>query len=190
MSNYSVTMFSNLQKLFESVDQAVGSIIEQYPDEVRCRMGCADCCHAVFDVSFIEAAYIASFLHANSALREQLMERAQEAALAFERLMAEGADIPSSRIRCPLLSNENLCLAHTVRPVNCRTYGTPTVIQGKGHVCGVSGFSRTVSYPTVNLEPLQEQLKNLSVELVGEEFGVRRFPISWVILRTEFFLPR
>ena len=66
-----VPMFSNLEELYQSVDQAVDTIIQQHPLEVRCRKGCADCCHAVFDVSFIEAAYIATFLQEDELLTLQ-----------------------------------------------------------------------------------------------------------------------
>lgn len=183
-------MFAKLENLFEFVDQAVSSICEQHPDEVKCAPGCADCCHAVFDVSFVEAAYLASHLKEHPALIEQLKGPAQEAAVAFEQLVKSGEDVSAARIRCPLLGEDDLCLAHPFRPINCRTYGTPTSIQGKGHVCGLSGFDKDCTYPTIDLFPLQESLTGYSTELVGPEFGRRRFPVSWVILRTDFFLPR
>ena len=31
---------------------------EQFPDAVKCREGCADCCHALFDITLIEALYV------------------------------------------------------------------------------------------------------------------------------------
>lgn len=183
-------MFYNLDKLHEFVDETVDSIYKQFPDAIKCKPGCADCCHAVFDVSFVEAAKIAEFLSNKPELVRQQQTIARDAAVAFEAMVADGADPAKQRIRCPLLSNDNLCLGHSVRPVNCRTYGTPTLINGKTHVCGLSGFMDNESYPTIDLAPLQKSLNDYSVRLVGEEFGNRRYPISWIFLKLNFFLPR
>jgi len=183
-------MFKNLENLHDYVDQTVDSIYRQHPEAIRCKPGCADCCHAVFDVSFVEAARIAAFLAENPHIVEQQQEVAQDAAVAYEAIIKNGEDPATARIRCPLLSTDNLCLGHFVRPVNCRTYGTPTVIHGKAHVCGLSGFLDNASYPTIDLAPLQKSLNEYSVQLVGEDFGNRRYPISWIFLKLQFFLPR
>lgn len=182
-------MFSKIQELYQFVDTTVVEITNQFSEEVRCLPGCADCCHAVFDVSFIEAAYVAHFLSRHRDILASGQERARSGAVAFEKLLQEKSDLARARIRCPLLGEDDLCLGHGVRPVNCRTYGTPTTIEGKAHVCGISGFDNNKKYPTIDLEPLQKSLYNYSVELVGEEFGKRRFPIAWVFLKTDFFLP-
>ncbi len=183
-------MFQRLKELHKFTDDTVARICEQYPEEVQCRPGCADCCHAVFDISFIEAAYIADFLQKNVKIRQQQQAQAQRAAEEFEALLRKNGDLSRARIRCPFLADNNLCLGHQVRPINCRTYGTPTVIDGKGHVCGLSNFSNNGKYPTIALKPLQESLQDFSAQLAGEDFGNRRFPIAWVFLKTEFFLPR
>ena len=178
-------MFSKLRELYKFVDTTVEEIKRQHPEQVLCKPGCADCCHAVFDVSFIEAAYIGQFLSQNPAIKKNQQDQAQQAAEQFEQVIKEQADLSTKRIRCPFLGEDNLCLGHEVRPINCRTYGTPTVIEGKAHVCGLSGFDSQGQYPTINLEPLQKSLYEYSVDLVGEEFGARRFPIAWVFLKTE-----
>jgi len=183
-------MFSKLEQLLRHVDNTVTTIAKDYPAEVKCAPGCADCCHAVFDVSFIEAAYIAAYLEKHPEIITEQQERASKAAEAWENLGREGSDPAKARIRCPLLAENNLCRAHGVRPINCRTYGTPTVINGKGHVCGFSGFNRQGAYPTVDLAPLQQSLASYSAELAGDAFATRRFPIAWILLRLEFFLPR
>ncbi|SDP65263.1 YkgJ family cysteine cluster protein [Desulforhopalus singaporensis] len=182
-------MFAKLTALYDFVDQTVQTVHDRYPTEVKCRPGCADCCHALFDISFIEAARLAAFLVEHKEIITEQRQRANEAACQFERLMTENSDPSTARVRCPLLSDSNLCLAHEVRPINCRTYGTPTEIDGKAHVCGLSGFTGSTHYPTVKLEPLQQSLTSYSKELVGPTFGARRFPIAWVILKTSFFLP-
>jgi Fe-S-cluster containining protein len=182
-------MFSRLNELYEFVDNTVLQIQNKFPDQVQCVPGCADCCHAVFDISFIEAAYLAQHLSNNKTILNQQQEQAQTAATEFERLLEEESDLAKARIRCPLLGDNNLCLAHDFRPINCRTYGTPTSIDGVAHVCGLSKFDSNNKYPTIDLAPLQKSLCDYSVELVGEHFGTRRFPIAWVFLKTVFFLP-
>jgi len=183
-------MFNKLLNLYTSVDSAIKEIYRQHPREIMCRPGCADCCHAVFDVSFIEAACLAAYLKENQHLVVQQAKIASEAAVEFEKCLKNNEDLSTKRIRCPLLGDNDLCLAHPFRPVNCRTYGTPTVINGKAHVCGLSGFDNSLRYPSVYLEPLQKSLVEYSTELVGSEFGTRRYPIAWVILRLEYFLPK
>ncbi|MFT5697574.1 MAG: Fe-S-cluster containining protein [Desulforhopalus sp.] len=183
-------MFSKLKELYQFVDNTVEQIKTQFPEQVRCVPGCADCCHAVFDISFIEAAYLAQFLSTHKNILESQKEQAQSASVAFEKLLQDEGDLAKARIRCPLLGNDDLCLGHGVRPINCRTYGTPTAIDGKAHVCGISEFDNNQQYPTIDLEPLQKSLYDYSVTLVGEEFGKRRFPIAWVFLKTNFFLPQ
>jgi len=182
-------MFLKLKELYQFVDSTVLDIQNQFPSEVRCVPGCADCCHAVFDISFIEAAYLAQHLSAHKEILSSQQEHAQVAAVEFEKIIKDESDISKARIRCPLLGEDDLCLAHEYRPINCRTYGTPTSIDGKAHVCGLSKFDNNNKYPTIDLSPLQKSLSDYSVALVGEEFGKRRFPIAWVFLKTQFFLP-
>lgn len=182
-------MFTTLETLLRYIDQTVVRIADQYHDEINCKPGCADCCHAVFDISFIEAAYIAAYLKQHPHILAEQQELAQQAAEAWEALCREQGDPATARIRCPLLDDSNLCRAHEVRPINCRTYGTPTVINGKGHVCGFSGFKHQGTYPTVDLAPLQQQLADYSAALAGESFRIRRFPIAWIFLRLHYFLP-
>jgi len=182
-------MFSNIKRLFSFVDETVNTISRDYANEVRCKPGCADCCHAAFDISFIEATFIASFLSAEPALLRQQKRHAITAATAYEELISQGKNPALTRIRCPLLSDDKLCLGHAFRPINCRTYGTPTVINGKAHVCGLSQFNGHNHYPTIDLAPLQKSLHQYSTELAGNEAGDRRFPIAWIFLKIDFFLP-
>ncbi len=175
-----LTMFTKLLHLYNVVDQAVAQICQQFAAEVKCGPGCADCCHAMFDVSAIEAAYLASLL--SQELAEELQAPAHQAFDQFVKVMEDKKNPAEARIRCPLLGPEDTCLCYEGRPINCRTYGTPTVIQGQAHVCGLSGFDKGLSYPTINLEPLQHSLYQYSVDLFGPELGSQRFPLALVIL--------
>ena len=178
-------MFSKLLHLYSVIDQAVSQICGQFPDEVKCGPGCADCCHAVFDVSAIEAAYLLSLLSKEQLA--ELQEPAKDAFAAFRTILAEQKNPAEERIRCPLLGPEDTCLCYKGRPINCRTYGTPTVIQGQAHVCGLSGFDKGLSYPTITLEPLQQSLYQYSVDLYGEELAGKRFPLALAILEPHIF---
>lgn len=176
-------MHQELDKLFAAIDQAFEAVRKAHPEAITCGKGCADCCHAVFDVSFAEAANIQAYFQGLApAVQQEIIAAAQEARQAWERIMEERLDLAVARIRCPLLDAQGLCLCYEARPVNCRTYGIPTVIDGKGHVCGLSGFEPGKSYPTVNLASLQQILHDLSVEMAGEEKGANRWPIAEVIL--------
>lgn len=180
-------MFSELIHLYSVVDQAVTQIRQQFTTEVKCGPGCADCCHALFDVSAIEAAYLASLLEEE--VREESREAATEALDQFQRLLAAQENPAAARIRCPLLGPQETCLCYQGRPINCRTYGTPTVIQGQAHVCGLSGFDKGLSYPTIHLEPLQQSLYRSSVALFGPDLGSQRSPLALVILEPGRFRP-
>jgi len=173
-----------LDDIFAVVDRAFLQVAGNFPDAVRCGKGCVDCCHAVFDLSLVEAVNlrrrILALPHDTLAL---ISEAAEQAMGDWSRLAAEGGDLSIARIRCPLLnSNSGQCLCYEARPVNCRTYGIPIEIEGKAHVCGLSGFIPGTSYPVVRLAAIQTVLHDISVRLAGQAAGHRRFPVAAVIL--------
>lgn len=181
-------MLNDLDMLFVAIDQAFEAVRQAHPEAIICGKGCADCCQAVFDVSLVEAVNLQVHVQRLApAVREEIAVAAQEARQAWEQIMAAELDPAVARIRCPLLDGQGLCLCYEARPVNCRTYGIPTVIDGKGHVCGFSGFEPGKTYPTVNLASLQQRLHNLSIQLAGEEKGTNRWPIASVILEPSVF---
>lgn len=181
-------MLNDLDTLFVAIDQAFEAVRQAHPEAITCGKGCADCCQAVFDVSLVEAVNLQAHVQRlDLSVREEIALAAQEARQAWEQIMDAGLDPGVARIRCPLLDGQGLCLCYEARPVNCRTYGIPTVIDGKGHVCGFSGFEPGKTYPTVNLASLQQILHNLSVQMAGEEKGANRWPIASVILEPSVF---
>lgn len=179
---------NELHSLFDAIEKAFASVRKAHPEAVACGKGCSDCCHAVFDVSLAEAVNLqACFQQLGPGVRRQISEAAHEAHQAWNQAMDSRFDSSLVRIRCPLLDEQGICLCYEARPVNCRTYGIPTVIDGKGHVCGFSGFEPGKTYPTVNLASLQRILHDLSVRLAGEEKGRKRWPITAVILESPEF---
>ena len=178
--------FTSFFKRYEDLSTACGTVFQkvksEHKDCVKCRIECADCCHAVFDLSLIEAIYINYHFNRlyKEADRNRLLEKANRADRTVYRLKRNAyRDLESGkneveilnalameRVRCPLLDENNRCELYAHRPITCRLYGIPTSIAGKGHTCGLSGFKEGRPYPTVKLEKIQQQLYEISADLV------------------------
>jgi len=177
--------FSEFFKRYEAIigeaDQVFDTVKARYAENVRCEKGCSDCCHALFDLTLVEALYLnTNFLERFSGkAKSQVLARADEADRLVHRLkrdafkaVKEGApaqeilaEMAKVRVRCPLLDDDGACLMYDKRPVTCRIYGVPTAIGGQAHTCGKSGFEKGKPYPTVYLDRLQDKLYALSHEL-------------------------
>jgi len=176
--------FEKYEKLVAASDAAFERVKQAHAECVKCREGCADCCHAVFDLTLIEALYINDRFKqkfkgitkteleekANRAdrLMAKIKRRAQDDLLAGRPEAEILTDLARERVRCPLLSTRNLCDLYDYRPLTCRFYGIPTAIGGGGHTCGLSGFREGETYPTVNLDTIHTRLQELSAELIRD----------------------
>lgn len=199
-------------KKYEALTKDVNALFEQVKglcgDMVACEPGCSDCCHALFDVSLVEALYLNHHfkaLHPEGASRDRIVAQADEADRSHYKLKRKAfkatekgvpttqilADLAKERIRCPLLNDEDRCDLYEFRPVTCRLYGLPLDIGGQGHSCGRSGFAPGGEYPTVKIEKLQDRLMLLARELVESiptkypGLGDMLVPVSMAIL-TEY----
>jgi Fe-S-cluster containining protein len=177
-------LFGKYLQEVRKADYLFKTIQEKYPDSVRCRIRCCDCCHAVFGVFPIEAAYINyHFNRLDRKVRRDVLRRAEKA--EDEMLKAKDSlkvfeDNPKmkvfglgkQRVRCPLLQDSEECVLYENRPIICRIYGVPySLKQGdkeQAFVCSVSGFQEKVSYPTVKLDKIYHELCQLSKELLTE----------------------
>lgn len=176
-------IFSKYEALVQQIDGVFEDVREKYPDCVKCQLECADCCHALFDLSLIEALYInrkfietvleqrkAEILESANKVDRQLYQLKKKAFKAVE--LSEKTEeqvlfeMAAERIRCPLLNTDNQCDLYDFRPITCRLYGIPTSISGRGHTCGLSGFKEGESYPTVNLDAVHAKLREFSHEVV------------------------
>ncbi len=175
--------FEEYEGLVAEIDALVERVGGEFAECIRCGKGCSDCCHALFDLTLVEAMY----LHAkfgerfSGQQRSTILDRADEADRKAYRLKREafrmsrdGARtteilefIGSARLRCPLLDEADLCALYEHRPLTCRLYGIPTAIRGKAHTCSKSGFKPGAAYPTVQIEKLQDRLLALSARLTG-----------------------
>lgn len=175
-------IFTQYEKLRALVDQAFATVGQKHPDCMACHVGCSDCCHALFDVSLVEAMYI------NRAFRQKfdygpersaLLERASKIDRQLakvkkslfseykqsrdaENILHEAAEM---RMPCPLLDENNKCILYEARPITCRAYGVPTSIAGQGHVCGLAGFNQGGQYPTLKLDSIQAALNDMSIAI-------------------------
>ncbi len=174
--------FEEYEKILQEVDAVFERVRQQHPEEVACVEGCSDCCHAMFDLSLIEALYLNHHLyeHFSPMDRDAVLNRADTAdreAYKLKRQIFKASEegqtasqileqVSKMRVRCPLLNNEDKCDLYEYRPVTCRLYGIPMAIGSESHTCGRSGFDPGKSYVTVRMDKIQDRLLLLSQELV------------------------
>jgi len=172
------SLFKRYEGLVVRADRAFERMRQAHGDRVRCRPGCDDCCHAVFGLFLIEAAYLKrQFDSLGRKERRAALVRGAKAdrdlARMEDRLRESAGDkdtgpdsLARERIRCPLLNDGHECILYTHRPVTCRVYGIPTSIQGRSRVCGMSGFGDGGSYPAFDLDAAFRELFAMSRELL------------------------
>jgi Fe-S-cluster containining protein len=189
--------FEKYNKIVEAADKVFEQIKKDYPDCVKCKIECSDCCNALFDISLVEALYISRKFREkyNGSGLDQLLEKANKADRKIYKLkkdayrdFKDGKDetaifdkMAEERVRCPMLNESEQCDIYEIRPITCRLYGIPTAIGGKGHTCGLSGFSKGKSYPTANLDTIHQALFNISTELV-KHIGSKYSRISEMVV--------
>ncbi|MFZ5812018.1 MAG: YkgJ family cysteine cluster protein [Thermodesulfobacteriota bacterium] len=208
MSLTFASCFEKYRSLLAEVDALFARVRQACPEAVTCAEGCSDCCHALFDISLIEALYLNSVFNERfpkGPQREMILDLADQADRIHYKLKRKAvkagekgvstedilADLAKERIRCPLLGDDERCVLYDCRPVTCRLYGVPMEIGGKAHTCGKSGFEQGGTYPTVKVEVLQDRLFALSGELaagIGSTFPLLAdmlVPVSMALL-TEY----
>jgi Fe-S-cluster containining protein len=213
MLDFSKT-FARYEALVDEVDKIFIAMQNAHEDCVRCKIHCSDCCHAVFDVTLIESAYIN--YHFNASLtrkqRRPILKRAEGADRQYyqvkqklQRMYIHQGKSPEDvlsrlaeeRVPCPLLNDENVCDLYDRRPITCRVYGIPTSIGGVPHICREAGFKEGTAYPTVNLDNMNDRLFRFSEELLQEIGSTRSrihmglVPVSAALMTTydeEYFL--
>jgi Fe-S-cluster containining protein len=196
--------FEKYRLLVAQVDAVFNKVQLEFGSSVRCKVGCSDCCHALFDLTLIEALYLKTQFDTQfkTEARGLVLERADAADRAIYRLKRQAfkahekgkpenqilEEIAEHRVRCPLLNGQDQCDLYPYRPITCRLYGIPTAIGGKAHTCGMSGFERGRSYPTVKLDDIHRSLYDLSEQLaqqIGSRYpklGELLVPVSMALL--------
>lgn len=197
-------IFKEYETLLAEADAIFSYISSKYPDCVKCREGCSDCCSALFDLSLVEAMHINREFEKNfdyGRTRSNILERASKTDRSLARIKKDlfrsekdGQDIGSimenvaaMRMPCPLLNEDNKCYLYVSRPITCRLYGIPIEIDGKSHVCGLANFDKGKSYPTVKLAKIQKRVEDLSkkiAEAISSPFDMADVyvPLSMALL--------
>jgi Fe-S-cluster containining protein len=176
--------FQKYEALVENSDAAFDRVKDAYAECVKCKQQCADCCHALFDLTLIEALYLNHKFNKKfkGTQKIDLLEKANRADRRIHKLKRKAykdfktgkneaeilAEMALERVRCPLLNEKELCDLYDDRPLTCRFYGIPTAIGGAGHTCGQSGFKEGERYPTVNLDVVHNRLQQISAELLRD----------------------
>lgn len=176
-------IFSRYEKLVAECDAVFAKVQSLHPDCVTCGKGCSDCCHALFDLTLVEAMYLNTHFAKNfkfGAERSAIVERAGDSDRRLTKLKRQAnkdyekgvrsaneilEEMSLARERCPLLNDDGACVMYDNRPITCRLYGIPSTIAGKAHSCSKSGFKKGVAYPSVQMEKIQDKLMALSYEL-------------------------
>lgn len=199
-------IFEKYEALLRTADEAFQKVKARHPKEVRCEERCADCCHALFDLSLVEALYINHWFNRTyqGLERERIIDRANQADRQTYKIkrrayreVVEGrdeadviAEVGNERVRCPLLNEDDLCDLYERRPATCRFYGIPTEIGGQGRTCGRSGFTPGEAYPTVKLDVVHRGLLALCHEIAGmlnsryTRIAEMLVPVSMALLTT------
>jgi len=165
----------------DKADSAFHKMEKEHGDCIRCERYCSDCCHAVFGLFLIEAAYIKQHFDKldGKECREALL-RCSDTERAFKRLeiklqnyeddpQMQALVMAKERIRCPLLDDNQDCILYNYRPITCRVYGIPTKIHGKARVCGKAKFKKGKSYPVFDLDGAYRDLYIMSKEFLKNE---------------------
>lgn len=184
-------IFLEYEVLTAQVDKLFQNVQSKYPKEVACSKTCSDCCYALFDLSLVEAMAINRAFNEKfgfGAERSAILERAGDSDRTLTRLkhyyyqeVKQGVSdekvmeqVAREKVRCPLLGDDNLCLLYEHRPLTCRSYGVPTAINGKGHVCGKCNFDKGGKYPTLQIDRIQDKLAALShkiAKVLGSKYS-------------------
>jgi len=176
--------FEKYKALSAKADEMFAKVQNEFPECITCEIKCADCCHALFDLTLIEAIYINHRVNemfegkkletiidkSNRADRKtyKVKRKAYQDKEAGKNEVEILMEIAAERVRCPLLNEDDMCDLYEYRPITCRLYGMPTSTGGIGHTCGKSAFVEGKPYPTANLDVLQKKLYEISAELVGQ----------------------
>lgn len=105
---------------------------------LQCRRGCTACCSHLFEITPLEAAYIARHVRQlPPAEQERLRARAAAYRVAREKLLDTRAQelkaqhiegkLPrvGLRLPCPALGDDGACTIYPTRPLPCRKFGMP-----------------------------------------------------------------
>jgi Fe-S-cluster containining protein len=189
--------FKKYEAVVVMAENAFEKVRASHSECIKCKIGCSDCCHALFDLTLVEALYInykfKEIIEGKKKLKleekaniadRSVFKLKKKAYKEFEGGKSEDAilkEMSEKRLRCPLLNEDKECDLYEFRPITCRLYGIPLSIGGKGHTCGISDFQEGEQYPTVNMDIIQNKLYEISEALV-KSIGSKYSKISEMLV--------
>lgn len=170
-------LFQEYEDLVAKADKAFSKIQDDHGACIKCDIQCSDCCNSVFGLFLIESVYLNyHFDKLEDKYRQEVLQRGDKADKDLQEIekKLQAHDDPQAiaramareRVRCPLLNDEEKCMMYAHRPITCRVYGIPTIINGKPHACWKAGFEKGKTYPAFDLDGAYRQLYRLSGELL------------------------
>lgn len=128
-----MSKFDNLLRIAAAWEAEFDRNKRLHGAKIQCRRGCTDCCHHLFQITELEAAFIS---HAVKSLpsdkRLAMEERSHRYTEDREKLLTE-RQVPDAwgslpplglRLACPALE-DGVCQIYEHRPLICRKYGMP-----------------------------------------------------------------
>ena len=130
-------------RLLATIDAWFSDAQKQFPQVIRCRLGCSGCCRGFFDVSLLDAAlvnhgYQQLVPEQREVIRSKAAARLKELQQRWPGFSApfllngmpdsEWVEMPESdETPCPFLGDDELCQIYDHRPMTCRLHGLPNI---------------------------------------------------------------
>jgi Fe-S-cluster containining protein len=126
-------MIDRYLKICNAFDKEFERNRRLHGSRIQCRAGCSDCCHQLFQITEVEAAWIS---HGVKMLPEARREELKQRAIPYLRerrklVTAKGEPEawgslppPGTRLACPAL-DQGVCSIYEFRPLICRKFGIP-----------------------------------------------------------------
>jgi Fe-S-cluster containining protein len=125
--------FKDLQRVASAWEAEFARSEQLHGAKIQCRRGCTDCCHHLFQITELEAAFISSAVKNLPPEKRQALEsRAQKYSEDRVKLLSDrqvpdawgSLPPPGLRLPCPALE-DGACQIYENRPLICRKYGMP-----------------------------------------------------------------
>lgn len=177
--------FAAYERLLASAEAAFEACAAESERIRSCGSGTDACCHRVIYLQFIEAAYVHYHLNKTLHRDERLaaISRAVNAGQAAAQMLTDAgqglangppghwADPVEQGYTCPL-SLDQQCIAYSYRPLVCRVYGMPVVVDNRVASRGRQESRQVCTDSIFNLDQANEVLQEISQSLFFELHSV------------------